>query len=44
MVDSPESLAFDRDCGCDYVQGFLFGRPSRNAADFTPLPNLKLFR
>ena len=44
MVDSPESLAFVRDCGCDYVQGFLFGRPSRNAADFTPLPNLKLFR
>jgi EAL domain-containing protein (putative c-di-GMP-specific phosphodiesterase class I) len=44
MVDSPESLLFVRDCGCDYVQGFLFGRPSRNAADFHPLPNLKLFR
>ncbi len=44
MVDSPESLAFVRDCGCDYVQGFLFGKPSRDAADFHPLPNLKLFR
>lgn len=44
MVDSPESLAFVRDCGCNYVQGFLFGRPSRDAADFSPLPNVKLFR
>ncbi len=44
MVDSPESLAFVRGCGCDYVQGFLFGRPSRNPADFTPLPNIKFFR
>ncbi len=44
MVDSPESLAFVRECGCDYVQGFLFGRPSRNATDFNPLPNINLFR
>jgi len=44
MVDSPESLAFVRDCRCDYVQGFLFGKPSPNLADFTPLPHGNLFK
>lgn len=44
MVDSPESLAFVRECGCDYVQGYLFGKPSKVIKDFEPLPNLGLFK
>ena len=42
MVDTPKSLAFVRECGCDYVQGYLFGKPSVNVADFFPLPNQAL--
>ena len=42
MVDSPKALAFVRECGCDYVQGYLFGKPSVNVADFFPLPNQAL--
>lgn len=44
MVDTPESLAFVRECGCDYVQGYLFGKPSISLDDFSPLPNRALFR
>jgi EAL domain-containing protein (putative c-di-GMP-specific phosphodiesterase class I) len=44
MVDSRDALEFCRDCGCDYVQGFLFGKPSREVKDFTPLPQLDLFK
>jgi EAL domain-containing protein (putative c-di-GMP-specific phosphodiesterase class I) len=44
MIDSPEALRFVRDCRCDYVQGFLFGKPSPNFAEFSPLPNIELFR
>ncbi|MCF8481784.1 MAG: sensor domain-containing phosphodiesterase [Rhodospirillum sp.] len=44
MIDSPQSLEFVRDCGCDYVQGFLFGRPSLDIKDFQPLPHAKLFQ
>ena len=44
MVDTPEALNFCRDCGCDYVQGFLFGRPSPNIKDFMPLPQINLFK
>jgi len=44
MVDSPECLSFVRDCGVDYVQGFLFGKPSRNLKDFDPLPHRQLMR
>lgn len=43
MVDSTQSLAFCRDCGCDYVQGFLFGKPSFEMGDFSPLPQARLF-
>jgi len=42
MVDSPKALAFVRECGCDYVQGYLFGKPSVNVSDFFPLPNQAL--
>jgi EAL domain-containing protein (putative c-di-GMP-specific phosphodiesterase class I) len=44
MIDSPESLDFVRECGCDFVQGFLFGRPSLDIKDFQPLPHARLFR
>lgn len=44
MVDTPETLEFCRDCGCNYVQGFLFGRPSKEVKDFTPLPQVNLFK
>ncbi len=44
MVDTTDALDFCRDCGCNYVQGFLFGRPSREVKDFAPLPNSGLFR
>jgi len=44
MVDTPETLDFCRDCNCNYVQGFLFGRPSREVKDFTPLPQGNLFK
>jgi EAL domain-containing protein (putative c-di-GMP-specific phosphodiesterase class I) len=27
MIDNPRSLEFCRDCGVDYVQGYLFGKP-----------------
>jgi len=44
MVDTVEALDFCRDCGCNYVQGYLFGKPSREVKDFTPLPQSQLFR
>lgn len=44
MIDTPETLSFVRDCRCDYVQGFLFGKPSANLTDFSPLPNINLFK
>jgi EAL domain-containing protein (putative c-di-GMP-specific phosphodiesterase class I)/GGDEF domain-containing protein len=43
MVDTPQTLDFCRDCGCDYVQGFLFGKPSQEVRDFSPLPKIELF-
>jgi EAL domain-containing protein (putative c-di-GMP-specific phosphodiesterase class I) len=44
MVDTIEALDFCRDCGCNYVQGYLFGKPSKEVKDFTPLPQSHLFR
>ncbi|HLN25777.1 MAG TPA: EAL domain-containing protein [Patescibacteria group bacterium] len=44
MVDTPDTLDFVRDCGCNYVQGYLFGRPSREVKDFNPLPQSGLFK
>ena len=42
MIDSPQTLAFVRDCNVDYVQGFLFGKPSHDLKDFDPLPHREL--
>ncbi len=44
MVDTPERLKFCRDCGCNYVQGYLFGRPAPDVKSFAPLPSAHLFR
>ncbi len=44
MVDSEDSLIFVKGCGVDYVQGYLFGRPSKQIKDFDPLPRADLFR
>jgi EAL domain-containing protein (putative c-di-GMP-specific phosphodiesterase class I) len=44
MVDTPEALQFVRDCGCDFVQGWLFGKPSTDVSDFAPYPNRELLR
>lgn len=44
MIDSPESLSFVRECGCDFAQGYLFGKPAKNVKDFDPLPMKRLFR
>ena len=42
MIDTPETLAFVRDCNVDFVQGFLFGKPSGDLKDFDPLPHREL--
>lgn len=34
MVEDSEMLAFVRECGVDYVQGYLFGRPSPDTQVF----------
>jgi EAL domain-containing protein (putative c-di-GMP-specific phosphodiesterase class I) len=44
MIDTPQRFAFCRDCGCDYVQGFLFGKPSIDLKSFGTLPHSDLFR
>ncbi|HIJ62516.1 MAG TPA: EAL domain-containing protein [Rhodospirillaceae bacterium] len=44
MVDTPDTLNFCRDCGCNYVQGYLFGKPSPDLKNFNPLPELSLFQ
>ena len=46
MVDSPEGLEFVRECGVQYVQGFLFGEPNTNILSFGKMDKKveKLFR
>lgn len=43
MVDSKESLEFVRDCGVEYVQGFLFGKPNADPWSFIKKLDRKLF-
>ena len=43
MVDSKRTLDFVRKCGVQYVQGYLFGKPSKKVEDFEPLPQGQLF-
>jgi EAL domain-containing protein (putative c-di-GMP-specific phosphodiesterase class I) len=44
MIDKEDVLTFVRECGVNYVQGFLFGQPSTSIKDFDPLPKVDLFR
>ncbi|NQU62293.1 MAG: EAL domain-containing protein [Rhodospirillales bacterium] len=37
MVDSPDGLLFVRECGVQYVQGFLFGEPNANIMSFSKM-------
>jgi EAL domain-containing protein (putative c-di-GMP-specific phosphodiesterase class I)/GGDEF domain-containing protein len=34
MVDSPQGLEFVRECGVEFVQGFLFGKPNTDILSF----------
>ena len=46
MVDTPEGLEFVRECGVQFVQGFLFGEPNTNILSFNKMDKKieKLFR
>lgn len=44
MVETRQHLQIARQCGVDYVQGYLFGKPSPRLRDFQPLPNAKVFK
>ncbi len=46
MVDTPQGLEFVRDCGVEYVQGYLFGKPNTNILSFGRMDKEieKLFR
>ncbi|MTJ81550.1 MAG: EAL domain-containing protein [Telmatospirillum sp.] len=44
MIDTPERFNFCRECGCDFVQGYLFGKPSTDIRVFKSLPHGNLFR
>ena len=37
MVDDEEGLKFIRECGVQYVQGYLFGKPNTNIKSFKEL-------
>jgi EAL domain-containing protein (putative c-di-GMP-specific phosphodiesterase class I) len=43
MVDSKEALEFVRDCGVEYVQGFLFGKPDPDPWGFIKKLDRRLF-
>jgi EAL domain-containing protein (putative c-di-GMP-specific phosphodiesterase class I) len=42
-IESDTDFNFVKECGIDYVQGFLFGKPSLDAEDFKQLPSSHLF-
>ncbi len=44
MIDDDRGLDFVASCGCNYVQGYLFGRPAGDIRQFDPLPNANLIR
>ncbi len=44
MIESKEELRFVRDCGVDYVQGYLIGKPGPDIKAFKSGPDPKLFR
>ena len=42
MIDDEIGLDFVAGCGCDFVQGYLFGKPAADIRNFEPLPNANL--
>lgn len=44
MIETPEELRFVRDCGVDYVQGYLIGKPGPDVKSFKNKPDPKLFK
>ncbi len=44
MVEDEAGLDFVRECGVEYVQGHLFGRPAADIAAFAARPPAHLFR
>ncbi|MEQ8664222.1 MAG: EAL domain-containing protein [Rhodospirillales bacterium] len=44
MIETPEELRFVRDCGVDYVQGYLIGKPGPDIKSFKKKPDPKLFK
>ncbi|HYN37622.1 MAG TPA: EAL domain-containing protein [Rhodospirillales bacterium] len=44
MVDDEAGLEFARDCGADYVQGYLFGKPSARIEQFRRTIPARLFQ
>lgn len=43
MIEDLEGLKFCRDCGVDYVQGYLIGKPDPDIAKFKGPPDPNLF-
>jgi EAL domain-containing protein (putative c-di-GMP-specific phosphodiesterase class I) len=43
MVDSKEALEFVRDCGVEYVQDWLFGKPDADPWQFIKKLDRRLF-
>ena len=43
MVDDEKRLKFIRECGVQYVQGYLFGKPNRDIKTFEKLRRPALF-
>jgi EAL domain-containing protein (putative c-di-GMP-specific phosphodiesterase class I) len=43
MIDTKETLEFVRDCGVEYVQGFLFGKPDADPWQFIKKLDRRLF-
>lgn len=44
MIETSEELRFVRDCGVDYVQGYLIGKPGPDVKSFKGAPDPKLFK
>ncbi len=43
MIDTKDTLEFVRDCGVDYVQGWLFGKPDQDPWSFIKKLDRRLF-
>ena len=44
MIETPEELRFVRDCGVNYVQGYLLGKPGPDIKSFKGKPDPNLFK